>query len=321
LTPSATARIDTAIHAVVAAEVAGFEKEVEAERSTPLPKGVAPASLTGSASTDYAGSRLVGVTLDDYDFPAGAAHGLTVRTTMVFDATTGRRYQLADLFRPGSDWLGVLSRASRRLLAEQVGHSGLTDTGTIDAGTTPKAANFAAWALTPFGMTVTFGDYQVGAYALGDPQILLSYASLAAVARRGGPGLGAAAGAPAATAGPSAMPLLPATSPPVGGLCYRQVGYPHGEPSPLTCGSRVNVAAWSVLSAWMPLSTGPSFGLLGLPAGSDAKAVRAAMCTERATFAQDPGAVVTAEQIAGAYHGWPFTASAASGFPRFCAKG
>lgn len=318
--PSAAARINATIDASVRTVEQDFRRELARWQPLHLPKGVGPSTLTGTVSTDYLSPQIVAVTLDDYLFPAGAAHGDTVRTTLVFDAATGQRDELAGLFAPHSDWLALLSRESRQLLERQLPAGAPTTTGQIDAGTTAEASNFSAWAPTPFGLSITFGDYQVGAYALGDPQILVPYSALAGVARPGGLLAVAASGAQAASSGPTAMPLLPATTPPVGGLCDKTPHYigDTGLLAPLTCGPRVNVAAWSSIVGLYGNVDGPA--MLALPARSSEAAVRDAMCAERPQDNGIPGEIVAAERIAGAYHGWMFTAAAAKGFPRFCTR-
>lgn len=39
----------------------------------------------------------------------GGAHGMTLQQSLTFDASTGRSYSLAELFKPGSDYVGVIS--------------------------------------------------------------------------------------------------------------------------------------------------------------------------------------------------------------------
>jgi hypothetical protein len=86
-----------------------------------------------------------------------------------FDLETGHAYSLAELFKPGADYLGFLSDISRKLLTiEKVG-----DPGWIESGTTPVAENFTGWVLVPDGIEITFGQYQVTAYANGMPRILV----------------------------------------------------------------------------------------------------------------------------------------------------
>ncbi|MGH2687301.1 MAG: hypothetical protein ACRDKW_00615 [Actinomycetota bacterium] len=56
---------------------------------------------------------------------APAAHPGTTLVTESFDLETGHAYSLAELFKPGADYLGFLSDISRKLLMiEKVGDPG-----------------------------------------------------------------------------------------------------------------------------------------------------------------------------------------------------
>lgn len=52
---------------------------------------------------------ILSLTLGNYAYHYHAAHGLTVNRSLTFDVNTGRQYKLSELFKPGSDYVGVLS--------------------------------------------------------------------------------------------------------------------------------------------------------------------------------------------------------------------
>ncbi|MCG7344508.1 DUF3298 and DUF4163 domain-containing protein [Sporosarcina sp. ACRSL] len=56
---------------------------------------------------------ILSLTLIVYSF-TGGAHGLTVIKSLTFDVHTGKQYELKDLFKPGSDYVTVLSDIIRR---------------------------------------------------------------------------------------------------------------------------------------------------------------------------------------------------------------
>ena len=317
--PGGVRAANARIAAVVRGEVAGFEHEFATPGKRHAPEG--PSTLVGFVTTDFDAPSLVQLSLSSYTFPAGAAHGVSGLVTLAFLPASGTELQLGDLFRPGSDWLGLLSRMSRQLLTRQLGT--LSDPSFIDPGTTAKAANFAGWALTPWGLSITFGDYQVAPYAAGTPEILIPYASLAALARPGGAIGLAERSAAAATAGATAMPLLPATSPPARGLCWAPLHYgAAGTPLPLTCaGGRLNAAAWDALAGYVDGAGTAGLSVLALPAAASLAEIRAAMCADRGSGRYGSAqAEVVAEQLATAYHRWAAGAAAAAGFPSFCAR-
>ena len=311
------ARINWRIDSFVGHVVASFEHETKAA-GPPYPHGRSPSRLVGSVTTDFDSARVISVSLAEYTLPAGAAHGTTAVTTFNFDARTGQPYRLADLFVPSSNWLVALSRASRRALPKLVGS--LSTTRWLDSGTAPKASNFAAWSLTPWGLQITFGDYQVAAYGAGMPQVTIPYASLSGFARKTGPIALAVAGAGGATSGPGRMPLLPAVSPPASGECYRTLSYTSGLPQPFTCpGGRINVAAWDRVTEYVDGKGFAGLRLLTLTAKSSVGTVRSAMCSDLGPGPYtDTAIVVGAERLVAVYYAWRFKASPATGFPKYC---
>ena len=321
---SVVARINARITAFVAATMSHFKSEVNAEPRIHLPSGVGPSTLIGTVTTDFDSDQIVSVSFDEFTYFSGAAHGITVATTFNFDALTGQPYRLADLFTPSSNWLVALSRASRGALSRLFGSAALT-TVWIDPGTTPKASNFSAWSITPWGLQITFGDYQVAPYSAGMPQITIPYASLAGIARAGSPIALAADEAATVISGPSRMPLLPEASQPSSGECYRPLLVEAKGPIPtvFTCpGGRVNVAAWDDLSQYLDGAGTAGLRMITLSGTPPLATVRAVMCADLGpgTFI-DASTEVAVEQLAAKYHGWRFPSPPAAGFPGFCHEG
>jgi hypothetical protein len=154
--------------------VADFFALLQNDQISPLP-GTPPnhpsytSTLDGSYQVVMLGPEAGSFRLFLERYLAGAAHPATTLVTNNFDLETGHAYSLAELFRPGVDYLGFLSDISRQLLTiQKVGYS-----KWMESGTTPVAANFTGWVLVPDGIEITFGQYQVAAYAEGMPRILV----------------------------------------------------------------------------------------------------------------------------------------------------
>jgi hypothetical protein len=316
-------RVNARIAAFVDETAARFKAEVKALPSLLPAIATGPSTLIGGVTTDFDSAQIVSVGFSEYTYSSGAAHGITVDTTFNFDALTGRQYRLADLFNPSSRWLVALSRLSRRALSELLGS--LTSASWIDSGTTPKESNFAAWALTPWGLQIAFGDYQVAAYAAGMSQITIPYASLAAMARASGPLALAAEEAASVATGPSRMPLLPEVSQPASGECDRPLLVEAKGPIPtlfMCPGGRINVAAWDDLSQYLDGAGTAGLRMITLSGTPSLATVRAVMCADLGpgTFI-DASTEVAVEQLAAKYHGWRFPSPPAAGFPGFCHEG
>jgi hypothetical protein len=312
------AGVNAAILADVRASVSSFLAELA--KFAPRPEPGQATTLTGSVTTQYSSAGLVSVTLDESSFFAGAAHPESALTTLTFDPGTGRRYELADLFSPKASWLAFLSTTSRRLLPKILGQMSVS--AMIDPGTAPIASNFSGWTLTPWGLQITFGEYQVAPYAAGMPSLLLPYASLAALQRPGGPMALAVADAAAVTGGAQPMALLPAVVPPAVGLCNQpSLRYEsRGAVEPLTCaGGRLNVAAWDAYAGYVDGTGQGGLRVLEIGRSTTVGAVRATMCADLGpgTYGS-AGSEVGAEQAAGIYYGWHLAPSPATGFPASC---
>lgn len=132
---------------------------------------------------------LLSLRVNSYSYPSGAAHGSDVLNTFTFDPASGRELALADLFRPGVAYLDALAAEARAQLKVTMA-SWMTDSLTtqwLATGTAPTADNYAAWAITPGGLEITFGQYQVAAYAAGMPVVTIPVAHLASLIDPSGP--------------------------------------------------------------------------------------------------------------------------------------
>lgn len=301
-TPVASARITASLHALAERTLAGFVHDLP---TRPAPKGLPnTSSLQSWVTTDIVTGDLVSLTTDVEIFNAGAANPLELVETSNFDARTGAPLQLAGLFRPGSHYLALLSEQSRALLRRT--YANADPASLMDPGTTPNAANFTGWSLTPFGLQVAFGQGNAGPSVLSAPSVMIPFSALASLTRPGGPTAVAEAVADPKVA------LLPATTPPAVAECYLVQRSP-GSTTPSTCpGGHLNVAAWNSL-------VGYASPLLGLGAKATPHQVLLANCQLSDVFQLAPSEARTFTALARTYYGWPFQVQAAlAGFPAKC---
>jgi ABC-type lipoprotein export system ATPase subunit len=268
-----------------------------------------PSSLTGSFSTNFLNPDFASFTLSYYQYETGVVHGTDTIETFNFNERTGKQYQLPDLFRPGTDWLGALSSESRALLPAIIGNNdGLS---VWESGSAPKASNFSAWALTPWGLSIEFQDYQVGPYAAGTPTIVIPYRSLQPLLSATSPILMIENAPPARTI------LLPATSPPAVNECEAPVSYTSAGDIRLTCpDGELNVNAWDDIS-------GEDVKVLLLGPTVTSQEVNSTMCADLHQFkdysAQNADQMeLQAERLAELYYGWHLSSDPASQFPYYC---
>ncbi len=128
----------------------------------------------------YTTDTLVAIDGGGYMY-TGGAHGGALYLPLVLDRATGEPLQPAALFRVDGDWLTPLAEHARAALREEEPFS--TDADMVDddwfqEGTAPTAENYALLLPVEAGIRVTFGQYQVGPYAIGDFRVTVPYAAL-----------------------------------------------------------------------------------------------------------------------------------------------
>ncbi len=105
------------------------------------------------------------------------AHGNMFFRTFTFDTTTGAALSLADLFAPGTEYLGTLSGLARAKLPGVIG--GTVDTGMIANGTTPEDKHFSNFFFDNKDFVILFDPYAVAPYSAGPQTLRIPVAQLA----------------------------------------------------------------------------------------------------------------------------------------------
>ena len=131
----------------------------------------------------YTTDTLVAVDGGGYMY-TGGAHGGALYLPLVLDRATGEPLEPAALFRDDSNWLTPLAEHARAALRGEEPFSSdaeMVDDDWFREGTAPTAENYALLLPVEDGIRVTFGQYQVGPYAIGDFRVTVPYAALQAV--------------------------------------------------------------------------------------------------------------------------------------------
>lgn len=108
----------------------------------------------------------------------GGAHPNTGYISFVYDET-GKRLELAALFRSDANYLDRLSTLSRKELATRE----FAEVGMIDAGTEPTVENFSTFMIEDTGLTLVFSPYQVAPYAAGEQLVTIPWTVIADLLR------------------------------------------------------------------------------------------------------------------------------------------
>ncbi len=105
---------------------------------------------------------------------SGGAHPMTVYRTYVFDFNVGEFLTLTDLFKPRSDYLGLISNYSINALDKL----GVGDADWIKSGAAADDKNFQFFSLQQDGLHIIFPPYQVASYAEGPQEVIIPFAVL-----------------------------------------------------------------------------------------------------------------------------------------------
>ena len=173
------AAVDEAIRRWAMDVADAYEKEVGKADG---PDGEKPSSygmwdLTGLFELSRPSEDVVSVTFSVYSY-TGGAHGNLEITCLNYDLRTGRRLDLADLFKDPEKALQLMSAWSQKELARSLGED--TDEDMIRDGVAPDLRNFANLTLTPQGLRIEFQPYQVAPWAAGPQRVDMPLAELAA---------------------------------------------------------------------------------------------------------------------------------------------
>lgn len=111
------------------------------------------------------------------------AHPNGTYITDTFDAKTGAKLAITDLFQPGQDIYSELSQIAQQELPAIIsnytgGDASQVDTDYIKSGTGPEAQNFQWFYVANGDLVLVFPPYQVGPYALGTVILPIPLSSL-----------------------------------------------------------------------------------------------------------------------------------------------
>lgn len=162
----------------VAARTGEFKKAVdemareEAVAAKPGEKtSLPPNSFDVAYEVTAADRDFISILFSFFEY-TGGAHPNTTTSSFNYDLSRNAPVKLADLFTPNSNYLKVISDYSIRELKK------LQTVDNPEEGAGPKLENFHSWNITPAGLKITFDRYQVGAYAVGEHEVVIPYSVL-----------------------------------------------------------------------------------------------------------------------------------------------
>lgn len=146
--------IDSDIGGEVATRAAQWEQGPAANRQV----GDKINDLSGTFKTELLTPALAAFTLTWVD-DSSASPPATGVETLNYNLSSGQRIAFDDIFTDADAALSIMSVQAAAQLRTQLGPG--TDPALLADGTSPTRANFANWAITPYGIKITFGEHQV----------------------------------------------------------------------------------------------------------------------------------------------------------------
>ncbi|MFS0838915.1 WG repeat-containing protein [Paenibacillus sp. 1P03SA] len=132
-------------------------------------------SYSGDFEVAFYKEKLLELELNGYHFPFGAAHGMPSKTYAILNLENGRMYALKDLFKPGSDYVRILSGIVGRQIKEDPQYSYVfPDSYT---GIKPDQPFY----VTEQALHLYFLPYDIGPYAAGFPVFNIPFSEIGAI--------------------------------------------------------------------------------------------------------------------------------------------
>jgi hypothetical protein len=181
--PASAAKFNKLIKDSVMKEVADFRKNMlglTADELKFFKESEMNAYLEMGYMVDFANDKVVSIGFGASNFEGGA-HPNHYSFTINFDLATGKKIELADLFKLNSNYLKVISDYSIKKLKEQ--QEDMTDDEWLATGAGAKAENFKSWSIKKTGILINFDPYQVAAYAAGPQEVFIPYSELKSILR------------------------------------------------------------------------------------------------------------------------------------------
>lgn len=167
------ARLNTVINRMVMKQIADFKKDFAKPEKR---MGTMGSTFDVGYSIELATNDLVSLLFFIDSYYEGAAHPLHVSVAFNYNLDTGKELELADLFKPNSGYLNLISKYSINDLKKQLGPD--SDKDWIEKGAAPSEENFKAWTVSRKGLEITFDQYQVASYAEGPHDVVVPFSVL-----------------------------------------------------------------------------------------------------------------------------------------------
>jgi hypothetical protein len=175
-------KLNQAIRDLIAGQVNEFKKDFQTLQERTWSSG---STFEADYSVLHSANEIVSVAFIIQTYFEGAAHGNYNSLVFNYDLNSGQLLKLADLFKPNSNYLKLISDYSIKALTKEFGTN--ADTEWIQRGAGASEENYKSWNITGKGLSVGFDPYQVASYAEGPHEVVIPYSVLKNVIDPAGP--------------------------------------------------------------------------------------------------------------------------------------
>ncbi|XJZ27874.1 WG repeat-containing protein [Bacillota bacterium Lsc_1132] len=123
----------------------------------------------GDYEVPFYKGNLLEIEITGYDYPFGAAHGMPVKKYAHIDLQTGAFYQLKDLFKPGSQYVKVISAIiGKQMISDQT-------YSYIFPGSYKGIQADQPFFVKSDSLSIYFAPYEIAPYASGFPTFTIPF--------------------------------------------------------------------------------------------------------------------------------------------------
>ena len=185
-TPKLTGSDDPRVQALnketsdlVQSVIADYKKNLAQMPATPI---TASSTFDVQYKSLLPAGNTVSIKFDTEGYVAGMVHPYHLSYSLNYDLAKGKDIALSDLFLPGTDYLGAISKyCATQLNTRDINFKDFSQ------GADPTADNYKNWNITPDGLMITFDEYQVAAYVAGPQTVTVPYGELKSLIDPNGP--------------------------------------------------------------------------------------------------------------------------------------
>ena len=123
--------------------------------------------------------NILTITLDGYDYPIGAAHGMPIRDLYHFDITTGKIFNFDDLIITGNDYETKLNSIIRKQALKEKDRYFEPSKISINGKDT-------LFDVSKNSLTIIFSTYEIAPYAGGMPEFEIKFSQIESIINKEG---------------------------------------------------------------------------------------------------------------------------------------